>query len=717
MAAVAAVAGGGGGERDDFLETLEKCHGTFYAAPPASLLPSTHRPIDSTAHAPTEAADPKHYRAVTEEEIAHLEQHGNVAMEGWDEVHVRKGESLLPAEGEPARVVRCYFGYEVFLHGSFDGSLGDHQSGLYDSTLAWCVVDGPDVLVQANRLLHSVHIQEGAIVVGNGSLGGWKTSLTDFTQPFACGHTIKVGSEVAGRPVKVYPGVTMREVVAQALPTMPCEPPFNREEYVHWLDEDYRKRVTGFVMPRGKKSGAHIVIASSALVRNCPRISGDCFIGPFATLENADVEDSTILSSIVEETSITGGSLVHRSVLQWGVKVGGHSIVRDSLLMEHSSVDTEGKLSHVIACPDAGIATGECHHSLVGPFVGFHHQSLLIAALWPKGRGNVAYGAKIGSNHTGRAADQECLLGEGVFFGLGSMVKLPVNLAASPYTLVAADTSLEQQRLHFPFSLVAPCRDLKCLMALGKTGVNSLSPGWVLKSSPYTVFRNEAKFSQRSKSRRHKQQVTEPIFRPEIVDLIIEARDRLRRLLLVKREEGGQKRLKREEGGAAPQEEAFFTSKELEGAGANVVSYKAAEQGVAAYTEWIKRYALRGLRDKLLRRGTGETAEQAHVWQHQRAVLQTEFIAEAFEGSLDLTPLLQDLEAIETRVVAAVEESKRRDEVRGAEILDDYRETHPLLAEDAVIQAAKSGLREVQAFVTAWCQDVTNDAVLQLDNV
>ena len=31
----------------------------------------------------------------------------------------------------------------------------------------------------------------------------------------------------------------------------------------------------------------------------------------------------------------------------------------------------------------------------------------------------MAYGAKVGSNHTGRAADQEAVLGEGVFFGLG----------------------------------------------------------------------------------------------------------------------------------------------------------------------------------------------------------------------------------------------------------------------------------------------------------
>jgi len=51
------------------------------------------------------------------------------------------------------------------------------------------------------------------------------------------------------------------------------------------------------------------------------------------------------------------------------------------------------QVSHTIACPDSAIATGECHHSLVGPFVGFHHQSLLIAALWPRGRGRYGGGS------------------------------------------------------------------------------------------------------------------------------------------------------------------------------------------------------------------------------------------------------------------------------------------------------------------------------------
>jgi hypothetical protein len=60
--------------------------------------------------------------------------------------------------------------------------------------------------------------------------------------------------------------------------------------------------------------------------------------------------------------------------------------------------------------------------------------------------GNIAHGAKVGANHTGRVADQEALIGEGVFFGLGSSVKFPVDLTHSAYTLVAAGTALDPQR-------------------------------------------------------------------------------------------------------------------------------------------------------------------------------------------------------------------------------------------------------------------------------
>jgi len=721
-----------------------------------TLIISIHTPIYLLA------ACAKSYRQLDQAEIEYLKLHGNVA-EDWGKVFVRIEYTVLPYRGnEPPRVVRCYFYGHVFLHGKIGDydAMNKERCGLYDSTLIDCVVAGPDVLIKGNQHLANVVFENGAEVVGNGTIEGSSGDNNDGTHrnPYSCGRTVRVGSEVLGRPVVIHPNSTLQEVLAQALPTTP--PPssssssstttIDRKAHVAWVQEDYLPRImalSNFKLRQTPCPVVYTIIGQSASVRNCSRVTAS-FIGPYAGVENSEVEASIILSTCEERSNITGGSIVERSIVQFSVNVSGHAIVRDSLLMEHSSVETEGKCSHVIACPDSGVATGECHHSLLGPFVGFHHQSLLIAALWPKGRGNVAYGAKIGSNHTGRAADQECLLGEGVFFGLGSLVKLPVNLSASPYTLVAADTTLEQQRLHFPFSLVSACRDARYLAAVlgdimkgGSSSSSSssssfllsnvLRPAWVLRASPYTVLRNEAKFMQRSKSQRHKRLVREPVFRPEIVDAMIEARARLRRVV---GREGG-----RQEG----KEGVYLTAKELEGAGANMVTWRGAEEGCETYTEWIKRYALRGLYDQLTKRQTGKREREEgegrsdkddyDMWWHQRSILRAEYGGEGARDA-DVAPsravmeeeddpsnmplvstLLQDLVAIEERVVRAVEASKWRDEVRGAEILDDYAATRPPLEEDKVIMRAKAGLAEIKAYVEGWLGRRANDTVMIKD--
>ncbi|GAB5030663.1 Hypothetical protein NocV09_00303290 [Nannochloropsis oceanica] len=725
--------GGLAPEDDDFLQTLKSC---------------------------AEISD-QSYRAISRDEIEYLEAHGCVSKE-WCRVFVRTENTLLPQDKENShpRIVRCSFYGDIFLHGnihSYD-EMEKEPCGLFDSTLIDCIVTGPGIKIIGNKCLSNVVIQEGAEVVGNGTIEGSNGSYDHISSPYSCGHTVRVGSEIRGRPVVIHHNSSMQEVLAQAFPTCTPSPSpssssfssgttstIDHQAHMAWVQEDYLpgiRHLLNLNALRRTNTSFCAIIARNASVRSCPRISAS-FVGPRAVVENSEVDSTAILTGRIGRTYVTGGSIVQRSILQPGVKVSGHAIVRDSLLMEHSSVETEGKCCHVIACPDSGVATGECHHSLLGPFVGFHHQSLLIAALWPKGRGNVAYGAKIGSNHTGRAADQECLLGEGVFFGLGSSVKLPVNLSASPYTLVAADTTLEQQRLHFPFSLVSACRDARYLATVlgnimhGSSSSSSfllsniLRPAWVLRASPYTVLRNEAKFMQRSKSQRHKRLVREPVFRPDIVDAMIEARARLRRA--VGRERG------REEGNGG----AFFTANELEGAGANMVTWKGAEEGLATYTEWIKRYALRGLFDHLVKerrggkegeeRGGRNDVEDYDMWWHQRSVLRAEYGGEGARNA-DVAPsredegaeedplnmpsisnLLQDLVVIEERVVRAVEASKRRDEVRGAEILDDYAATRPPLEEDKVIMGAKAGLVEIRAYVKGWLAERANDSVMIKD--
>src|SRR5690606_23852621 len=147
--------------------------------------------------------------------------------------------------------------------------------------------------------------------------------------------------------------------------------------------------------------------------------------------------------------------------------------------------------------PDTHVVWSDVSASLVGLFVGFHHQALLIGALWPEGRGNVGYGANVGSNHTGRKPDQELRPGEGVFFGLGCSVKFPANYSDAPYSLIASGVTAPPQRFAFPFSLIAPAHEPLA------PGLNEAIPGWMWSENAYALARNAYKYADRNKARRH----------------------------------------------------------------------------------------------------------------------------------------------------------------------------------------------------------------------
>ena len=55
---------------------------------------------------------------------------------------------------------------------------------------------------------------------------------------------------------------------------------------------------------------------------------------------------------------------------------------------------------------------------------------------------------------------------------------------------------------------------------------NELFPGWVLAENLYAIKRNEAKFKSRNKARRT--ELSFETFRPEIIDLIVSARNKLK---------------------------------------------------------------------------------------------------------------------------------------------------------------------------------------------
>jgi len=177
-------------------------------------------------------------------------------------------------------------------------------------------------------------------------------------------------------------------------------------------------------------------------------------------------------SHLGDFVNVENGALVKDAILE------NNSVITDNAIVKSSFI---GSFSH--------ISEAEISNSLIGPLTQIHHHSLLISALWAEGRGNVGYGANVGSNHTGRMPDQEIAPGLGQFFGLGCSVKFPANFIEAPFTMIATGVVCEPQRLQFPFSLIKT----------GEVpGLNEIVPGWVYSKNAYGVFRSIYKWDKRS---------------------------------------------------------------------------------------------------------------------------------------------------------------------------------------------------------------------------
>ncbi len=437
-------------------------------------------------------------RMLTTDEIKTLKDQHNAAEE-WSRVWVGK-------EFNPHKVVGCYFSGEVEL-GVFKERIEIEPgvkigSGVYNCDLKNVSV-GDNAYVSNNTLIANYYIGPHAIVEGNGSI------ICTGNVSFGHGQRVSFGIEAGGRETAVFAELTV-ELAARIAS-------FRSDRRIL---EEYERAVEKYMQAATSRIG---VIESYAVVKNTPKIFNS-YIGSGAIVDAAtSVENTAVLSNVAEPARIASGACVRDSILQWGAVVETHAIVHHSVLCEYSGADSHAKVTRSLIGPNSVVSCGECISSLLGPFVGFHHQALLISAYWPDGKGNLGYGANVGSNHTSKAPDQEIWPGEGTFFGLGVDIKFPADFTKAPYSVVATGISTLPQRCAMPFSLIT-------VRAEHFTGVspayNEILPGWVLSDNIFAVLRNERKYAIRNKATRST--FGYEVFRPEIVDLMVAARGALR---------------------------------------------------------------------------------------------------------------------------------------------------------------------------------------------
>ena len=654
-------------------------------------------------------------RPLTQSEIDHLEANNNRCLPGTDWSAVRVLQSASP-DHDPECIRNTCFGGLCAL-GSFPPGVsicvdGVHlPAGIYNSTVVDSVVcDG--ARVSDTVLVSRCVVGESAAIVGSGSV----VMTAKESCSFSNGRSLALAVEVGGRDVPIFAEMTLEDAAVVA---------GDRSNSRLLEERDTR------VMDYAKKASAGVtIISSGALILNCPRVENS-FIGHGAMVTEATVINSTVLSSVsssgysnTENTVVSGGSLVENSIVQWGCSVSSMAIVSGSFMCATSHVERHAKLLDSVLGPCSGAAEGEITSSLVGPFVGFHHQALLIACFWPAGRGNIGYGANVGSNHTGKAPDQEIWPGEGVFFGLATSIKFPSNFARAPYTLVATGVVALPQKVEMPFSLInSPGKTWPGIVS---PAFNEIMPGWILSDNLYMVLRGETKFLKRGEKARRlgmsegQVDYEHEAFRPSTVYMMLMARQRL---------------IDAEGSGVSVGGETIYTSKQVNGLGKNYMLEKSRLKGISAYTDFIKFYCVRamwralqaGEKDTILMHGarkdpgygmfdaystivraksSGKHPRVVEDWYKFALPLLMEEVGGA---SYTVEEGLLDYVKLQRQFANSVLSSKQKDDRRGPRVIDGYADAHGKAEkDDKVALKALADAQEQEQAVARYLKKATH---------
>lgn len=549
-------------------------------------------------------------RPLSAGEIRRLERLGNTAAD-WKRILVSRrfiADSVIGNRFAGA----CVLG--IFGTGSAGGKV-PLPEGIYRSTLE-------NVIVDDGAAVHACPLVSG-YRIGGGAAVSASTLIFDARASSVYGNdgTATVGAETGGRTVPLAAEITLAEA---ALLAEPGEQPEQAAALAAAVS-----RYTAAIRPGMGVVGAGATVHATSTVRNS-------WLGRASVVEGALlIEEATLLSSREEPTAVENGAVVRRSVLQQGTSVRDGAVVDHALLLEHSRVERHAKVTSSVIGPNTGVAEGELTSSLIGPFVGFHHQALLIAACWPEGRGNIGHGANVGSNHTSRQPDQELRPAEGMFFGLGCCVKFPADFRGSPYSLISTGVTTLPQKLEMPFSLI--CESTVQRPEL-PSGYLQLVPGWMLRENLYALWRNRIKFRGRDRARRNPLDL-DP-FRPEVMSRVERACNALEAV------SGGRE---------------ILLPSDLPEIGRNFLLDTDRRAAIDIYRFFLEWARIRSLVDGADREEGAARPTREECARYEQAV---------------------------ARIAEMVRTSREKDFVRGARMFEDYERVHGTLSTDPVVADA-----------------------------
>ncbi|MCB2153923.1 DUF4954 family protein [bacterium] len=590
-------------------------------------------------------------------QIAQLKSQGNFCRD-WSKVKISKS-------GDLSNIRNVSF-HGHCLIGNLSGPSiplmpgASMEPGLEDCSVEDVLI-GDGCAIRNVTMMSRVDVLRGALVYGCGLIAGGDLNCMGLDREivFAPGS--------GGRQLPVFPEMTT--------------------DALEWLavrmgDKDVQKKYRDICAKyRKRRSRNTVLISRHARLFGVKHVLRSA-IGPYAFLLDAGgIEDCIITSSHEAPTNIGTGVILKQVTTQDGVTIesGAHCV--NCHFAEFSWAKESARVSSSIIGPNSGVSGGECRSSFVGPFVAFHHQSLLIATFWPGGRGNVSYGANVGSNHSGKAPDQEHWAGEGVFYGLGASIKFPANYTEAPYSLIASGVTTLPQRVQYPFSLInTPTLNSPQL----SPAFNEIMPGWVLNNSMYGLLRNMSKFRDRDRARWVKLETR--ALRPDMLPAIVEALERLRN--------PGD-----EPEGVLSTGETFYTEKQIPGLGKNFLRESSRQQGIFAYEFAVKLIIalnvfnkwqqLIGDKDDVF--CSDELDALPHsIWRKIDNFAAGKTWGDALKASF---PIYE-------HAVKLARNCRKTDTNRGQRIIPDYLAVHGTIDDDAFVKRLEDALKEIHDVIS-----------------
>ena len=564
------------------------------------------------------------YRPLQAEEILILEKNGN-RSESWEKVMVEN-------DFDPNRIFRSSFMGEVYLPRFFGTLLlpGDvsFPTGIYDSLVHNCIVE--NALVHKVAMLSNILVRRSSVLQNVGSI------VSSGKISYMIGNAMHVGNEMGGRSVYVFPEINT-ELVDMQLFHKP-DP-----EVATAFTEQLKAYREEMALPFGIV-GKGAVICNTNIIRNS-------WIGAHARIEGAEkIRNSVVLSSLEEPSHVYDSVILENSNVQMGVTIHTGAEVQGSVLMSRTTVACKAIVKSSIIAPCCHIEEGEVNSSYMGPMTQMHHHSLLIAALWPEGCGNLGYGANVGSNHTGRMPDQEVMPAQGMFFGLGVNIKFPANYRESPFTLIATGLTTLPQRVKFPFSLIRP-GDPQLVGVAPR--LNEIVPGWNYARNAYALDRNLYKYSLRGKG--IVPSVFYSIFNADVVRYVCDALQRLQVTVI----------------------RDIYTKEHIDGIGENFLRERVRQQAIKTYQEYLERYILESIitlvvTDVNLQSQPVKELRRLATNDANKDAMRMVTLPETFDE------LIKRYRQLEKDWFERVTHGLDKDNERGREIFDDYDDAHPI---------------------------------------